>query len=288
METIIGLGKAGCKIADLFAAHPQYTIYKIDTNLKKSPRCYSLAEYKHPEKYEQRCPSLKRFFKNIKGSVLFITSCGLVSAASLRILEQIEDKCDISILYIKPDVALLPDMQKLNENVIFHILQEYARSGVFKRIYLVDNVEMTKIIGDVPIREHYNKLNELLVSSIHMINIFNNSKSEINTFAPFGETTRISTFSLVDYHKNEEKMFFSLDIPREKRYYYAVPEKTLQTDSALLKKITEQLKNMKQYDKMKVSYGIFSTDYEDIYVYGLLNSSVVQNNNFRLDKELDL
>jgi len=121
-----------------------------------------------------------------------------------------------------------------------------------------------------------------------MINIFNNSKSEINTFAPFGETTRISTFSLVDYHKNEEKMFFSLDIPREKRYYYAVPEKTLQTDGALLKKITEQLKSMKQYDKMKVSYGIFSTDYEDIYVYGLLNSSVVQNNNFRLDKELDL
>jgi len=56
----------------------------------------------------------------------------------------------------------------------------------------------------------------------------------------------------------------------------------------LLKKITEQLKILKKYDKMKVSYGIYSTNYEYIYVYGLLGSSVVQNNNFRLDKELEL
>ena len=288
METIIGLGKAGCRITDRFATYPQYTTYKMDTNLEPSSRCYSLIEYNHPEKYEENCPNVKQFFKDVKGDVLFVTSCGFVSAATLRILEQIKDKCNISILYVKPDVDLLSDMQKLNENTIFHILQEYTRSSVFKRIYLVDNAKMAKIVGDVPVREHYDKLNELLVSAIHMINIFDNSTSEISTFAPFGETARMSTFSLVDYHENEEKMFFSLDIPREKRYYYAVPEKTLQTDSALLKKITEQLKNMKQYDKMKVSYGIFSTDYEDIYVYGLLNSSVVQNNNFRLDKELDL
>ena len=55
-----------------------------------------------------------------------------------------------------------------------------------------------------------------------------------------------------------------------------------------MKKVSEQLKNLKQYDKIKVSYGIYSTNYDVPYIYGLLNSSVVQNDNFRLDKEINL
>ena len=121
-----------------------------------------------------------------------------------------------------------------------------------------------------------------------MINVFDNSEAEIQTFAEPVETARILTFSMLDYKKSEEKMFFNVDIPRDKRYYYGVPENTLQTDGTLLKKITEQLKSLKQYDKMKVSYGIYSTNYEDIYIYGLLRSSVIQNDNFRLDKEINL
>ena len=288
MQTIIGLGEAGCNIADKFSQYPQYTIYKIDVGLKKAPRCYNFSQYNHPEEYEEKCPDLKHFLKNVKDDVLFITSCGFISAASLKILEQIKDKCEISILYIRPDCSLLPELKLLNNNVLFHIFQEYARSAVFQRIYLIDNVALTKIIGDVPLREYHDRLNDLIVSTIHMVNVFERSDSEINTFAEPIETTRISTFSLLDYEKNEEKLFFDLDIPRERRYYYGVPEEMLQTDETLLKKITTQLKNLKQYDKMKVSYGIYSTSYDEVYVYGLLNSSVVQNDNFRLDTELNL
>jgi len=288
MQTIIGLGKAGCNIADQFAQHQQYKIYKIDTGLKKEPRCYNFPEYDHPEKYEENCPSLKGFFKNVKGSVLFITSCGFISASSLKILEQIKHKCQISILYIRPNRTLLPELKVLNDNVIFHVLQEYTRSAVFERIYLVDNTQVSKIIGDVPLREHFNKLNELIVYTIHMMNVFNHSEAEDTTFAPPTQTARISTFSLLNYETGEEKPFFDLDIPREKRYYYGVPEKMLQTDVALLKKIGEQLKEQKQYDKMMMSYAVFSTEYENVYAFSLLNSSVVQNDNFRLDKELNL
>ena len=121
-----------------------------------------------------------------------------------------------------------------------------------------------------------------------MMNVFNNSEAEASTFAPFMETARISTFNLLDYDTGHEKPFFDLDTPREKRYYYGVPEKTLQTDGTLLKKIGDQLKEQKQHDKMKMSYGVFSTSYDDIYAFSLLNSSVVQNNKFRLDKDLNL
>ena len=94
--------------------------------------------------------------------------------------------------------------------------------------------------------------------------------------------------SLVSYDTGEEKMFFDLDIPRDKCYYYGVPEEMLKNDGTLMKKISEQLKVLKQYDKIRVSYGIYSTSYDAPYVYGLLNSSVVQNKNFRLDKEINL
>ena len=59
-------------------------------------------------------------------------------------------------------------------------------------------------------------------------------------------------------------MFFDLDIPRDKRYYYGVPEEILKSDGSLMKKVSEQLKNLKQYDKMKVSYGIYSTNYDQL------------------------
>tara|TARA_Y100001938_G_scaffold79366_2_gene109623 strand:- start:516 stop:1382 length:867 start_codon:yes stop_codon:yes gene_type:complete len=288
MKTIIGLGKAGCNIADSFSQYPQYKIYKIDTDLKEDKNCFNYPSFKTLEEYESNCPSLKKFFRYVKGEVLFITSCGKISAASLRILEQLKNKCDISVLYVRPDRSLLSELKALNDNLIFGVLQQYARSGLFKRAYLVDNIKLSEIVGDVPLREHYNSLNQLITSTIHMVNVFNHSKSEIDTFDEILDVARISTFSIVSYENNEEKVFFDLDIPRQKCYYYGMPEELLKSDGSLMKNISEQLKILKQYDKIKVSYGIYSTNYDVPYVYGLLNSSVVQNNNFRLDKEINL
>ena len=62
---IIGLGKAGCAIADKFAQYPQYDIYKIDVGLKgyKKNGIYDMPAQKSPEQYEAKCPSMRTFFK---------------------------------------------------------------------------------------------------------------------------------------------------------------------------------------------------------------------------------
>ena len=288
MQTIIGLGQAGCNIADKFSQYPQYTVYKIDVGLEKKPRHYAMKQQDHPEQYEANCPNLSRFFKGVSDDeILLITSCGFVSAASLRILEALKKKgCKINVLYIKPDTSLLPQLKVLNDNVLFGVLQEYARSNVFERVYLVDNTVLAETIGDVPIREYYDRLNDMIVSTVHMINVYNHLEPEISTFAEPVPTARISTLGLANFENGEENLFFDLDVSREKRYYYAIPEEQLKTDGTLMKKITEQLKNSIQYYKMKVSYGIYSTSYDVPYVYCLANSSVVQNMNFRLDKDL--
>jgi len=277
---IIGLGEAGCNIAENFKQYPQYKIFKIDVEAV-GENCFNLPHQSHTEKYEENSPTeeLREFLHDVEGEVLFITSCGDVSGASLRILEQLKNKkCAVSALYIKPDRTLLNQQKSLQENLMFGVLQEYARSALFERTYLVDNTKIAEIIGDIPIKEYFNQINELIVSTFHMIRVFDHSKPIMNTFASYIETARISTLGLIDLESGEEKSFFDFEMPREKRHYYAIPEKILESDGTLMKKIKNYVKNNREHDRMKVSYGIFATNYDQSYGYYISNSTLIENN----------
>jgi len=271
METIIGLGSAGCNIADQFARYPQYEIYKLDAGIY-GKNCYYLPEYDTPEEYEAHVGDLTNVFGEIKGDILFIIGgSGNVSGGALRALEQLRH-CSINVLYIEPDIGLLSGDRKLQERMTYYVLQEYARSGLFERLFIVSNPQLEKILGDVPIVGYNNKLNELVVSTIHMINVYNNIEPVVNNFSDFKEQTKISTIGISNL-ENEKKLFFSLDSVREMRYYYAINGKRLETDGTLMRKITENVKNEANID---VSYGIYATDYPDDYVYCVANASMIQ------------
>ena len=99
MDTIVGLGKAGCAIADKFAKFPQYLTYKLDTGLKRTKTTFPLKDHQKLEDYEEKAPSLKTFFKDASGEILFVVAgSGKVSSASLTILEHLK-KHKINILY---------------------------------------------------------------------------------------------------------------------------------------------------------------------------------------------
>ena len=133
---IIGLGSAGCNIADEFEKYPQYKIFKIDVDIQ-GDNCYNVVNgLKSAEDYENYdFPKIKTFFKKLKKdeSMFILGGSGKISCASLRILENIK-KHTVSIIYIRPDLDLLTEMQLLREKVVFNVLQEYARSGVFKEM----------------------------------------------------------------------------------------------------------------------------------------------------------
>ena len=94
MQTVIGLGQAGCNIADQLKQYPQYKIIKIDTGLKKTKTSFGLKHQASPELYEEKLPRgmIKYLQEEVMPETLFITSCGMVSGASLSILEKIKDK----------------------------------------------------------------------------------------------------------------------------------------------------------------------------------------------------
>jgi hypothetical protein len=279
VDTIIGLGSAGCNIADEFAKYSQYEVFKIDVGLR-GERSFNFPERAGHEEYEQSCPSMKEFFKDVSGEVLFIVSgSGYIAGATLRVLYQIRH-CKIYVLYIQPDVELLSNMRRMQERVTCGVLQEYARSAVLEKIYLISNCELENILGDVPVVEYNDKLNELIVSTIHMYNVFRNNKSIDTTFAPLLPSARIATFGIFDVDKGEEKMFFPLDIVREKRYYYGINEQTLKTDGQLFKKIKDRTKEQNK-EMAKASYSIFSTDYEQNYGYIICHTSKIQLDTLR-------
>ena len=122
---------------------------------------------------------------------------------------------------------------------------------------------------------YFNKLNEVLVSTLHMINIFKNSEPTLGRIETPRDVCRISTFGIFNSDKNEEKMFFPLDSPRDICYIYGVNKEKLQTDGSLFRTITSQIKK-RGSETINVSYAIFETSYEEDIAYCVAHASYIQ------------
>ena len=77
MQTVIGLGQAGCSIADHFKQYPQYNIIKLDVGLRKTKHSFGLKPQASPELYEKNMPRgiVKYLQEGVMSQTLFITSC---------------------------------------------------------------------------------------------------------------------------------------------------------------------------------------------------------------------
>ena len=118
-------------------------------------------------------------------------------------------------------------------------------------------------------------LNDVIVSTLHMINVFENSNPLIGSLQRPQECNRIATFGIADLESGEENLFYSLDLTRERCYYYAINKKRLEEDGTLIKKIKSQVKSKIQ-ENLRVSYGVFPTEYEQDYVFCKAYTSQIQ------------
>ena len=109
-----------------------------------------------------------------------------------------------------------------------------------------------------------------------MLNVFQNTQPVTTTQTKRFSTARVSTFGLLDSQNNQEKMFFGLDIPREKCYYYGVPKKQLEEDPNLMEVIRKNLKCNVEHEKMKTTYSVHSTDYNELIAYCEKSSTLIQ------------
>ena len=185
----------------------------------------------------------------------------------------------MNILYIRPDISLLSEIKRKRERLVFHVLQQYTRSALFKKMYVVDNKRLQDILENVPVVGFYDKLNELVVSTIHMLNYCNNTDAEFDTFSDSLDTARISTFGMCNVETGEEELFYDLQKPRERLYYYLINQDKLEAETGLLGDITSQVRE-KSDEHVRSYFGIYSADYDDDYACTVANSSMIQDEFF--------
>ena len=275
MTAVIGLGNAGCNIADLLSQYSQYSCYKFDVGLKKGKYAFPLKELGKLEDYEQKMSSPRSFLRGINEDVLFIMSGGgKVSSCALRILEAVK-KNKITVLYIQPELTLLSDTQASLQRMTYGVLQEYARSGLFEQLILVSNSELDKLLGGLTLKEYQSNINETLASTMHMINVYRNIKPLVSTFDKKPTGVKISTIGVCDLSNGSEKMFFPLDNVSDIEYYYAYGKKEVETNKNLLSVVKNNINEKKEVTQ-RVTYGVYETDYEQNYLYCIHSTSIIQ------------
>jgi hypothetical protein len=279
MISIIGLGSAGTRIAQQFGDLPQYNVYCLNSDVKRTSKYnFRLKEHNTPEEYENNIPDLRKFFKDVDGTVQFVVvGATLSSNYSLGIIQQLKNK-EIDLFYIKPDTELLSGVSKLVENATFGVLQEYARSGLFKSVTLISNLHLEEIIQNVPIKEYYTTLNNMIQTTMHYINYFEHNEPELGIVAPSSEICRIKTLGVVNMKTLEEKWFFDLDNHREVCYYLCISKEKLQTDGTLHKRYVDILKEKPRNAFRNISYAIYETEAGKDFGFCVARTNAVQQN----------
>ncbi|MDP3986988.1 MAG: hypothetical protein Q8P81_02065 [Nanoarchaeota archaeon] len=270
---IVALGSVACRIAEQFKKHPQYKIFLIDDEEGKRSRYFlKLPKYQSGYDYEQNVSEQKieKFLKNIKEETLLVT-CGSerISLLSLMVLQQISKLSRPSVLYIKPDVMFLNQERKENERIVREGLQSYAIHDFLEQIYLIDNLKVEKVIEEYNMENYFDKINEAISWSIHILNYCDKQTPIADNFIS-NERYGINTIGINEFgEKNEENMLYSLDNVKEKRYYYIINKELIKSDKGLLGKIRKDIEEKTMNKKEKIYYGIFPSELEKSLVVSL-------------------
>ena len=271
---IIGLGDCGCNVAAKFKQYPQYRTFLFnshkshDDNLSLViPKQTSHEEY---EKVFSWDPP-----DDLHGETTFIcSSSGTITGCVLKLLEHFKNT-RIRVVLILSEDREATEQYAMQHKLIFNALQDYARSGMFRDIVLISNEELESSIMDLTFLNRFDRMNDVISYSLHMLNVFENTKPVAQIKYSGKEHCRILSLGTYDYKENKEKMYFSLDNVKESVYYVSIPEKKLLTDTELVKVMKSNFK-----DKDNAAYRIYPNQHEQHYGFVVKKTFFIQGQNF--------
>lgn len=275
MISVIGIGNFCSKLVDALVHYPQYNIYKILSKSDNLENTLCVGELKNSEMYEQAQIDYSSLIKDNNAFVnVFIDGSEPISGLVLRFLETLKAR-EIKIIYICSDLQLMSSLEKTQDKICFSVLQEYARSGLFKNITLIDKTKLEAIIGNISILEYEEKIIGLISSTYHMINVYGNTKPVLTNSIESDEVSRISTYGLSEIGSDAIRWFFDVNNINNIVYYFAINSDTLKKEQKLLQNIKKQVKD-KQIDGANIMFGVYETTYSQNYVYCLANTKFIQ------------
>jgi len=262
----IGLGNAGINICRKLSSLGKYKTVELHGG-KALPECET------HEEYEASVPKMGNKLKLGKTQDIWFIVCGAsrVSGATLAILEQIKDR-EVKVIYIVPDPFFLSSTQKKQHKVVFGVLQEYARSGMIHSLWLIDNKEATKIVGEGALGSYYDNTNSAIANFLANYNWFQKAEPIVGNLHEPKEISRIRTVSIGDTQNNEEKSYFLLDNITESCYYYSISSEDKENDKQLLSRIRTYLENKKE-----TTFGIWENGSSNSFFYSVKFTHFIQS-----------
>ena len=265
---IIGLGNAGCALANSFSTYTQYKIFSIASEDKGYSNFIHVPAQATHEDYESKYKKVN--LRGCKGDVTLVTSgASKMSGCALRLLEQLKNK-KITILYIKPDSSELIGDKRLHERATYGILQQYVRSAMLDSMYVVCNKNVEEILED-----YWQDINKVISSTYHMINVFKNTEPLLNSAPQPGVTSNIRTLGVVNYETKKEKLFYDLQYPRGRKYFFGLTSNRTESDKDALHDI-RRFVEAKAGENIDSGFSVYSTSYDVNYVYSEHCASFIQ------------
>ena len=276
MYKVLGLGKLGCLVAEEFTAYPEYRVYKIDSDTDERASL-SIGKYSNMQEYEKNIQKdeVEIYLRSIKegDEVLFILEGGEpISGASLSILETIKS-AKISVMYIVPDRELCSLVQRRDDRICFYVMQEYARSGLFENLFLLEKASVENLIGDVSIQEHEKQISYFIAYVFAMLNYFKHTESVLSGEITRSDISRLSTIGICSL-ENDTSMLFPLEDIKDTMFFYGIPEKDLDEDQSLMRKIKSHVKDKNPGES--AGFSIYSTTLDKPFIVGMYSSAEVQ------------
>jgi hypothetical protein len=256
---ILGLGNAGCKIAELFKQQSQYHVELLDEG--KGIKKQNCVEDYDSINYKPR----KKAVKQASEGILFVCGSGKIAGATLRVLEGVKDT-KMKVVYLYPDLEFASTKEKKRNRVHFSVLQQYARSGLIEELILLDNKSLLDHVGHGTVLNYFDKVNNFIYRMISTLNYCENVDPDFNARHDIKEISRISTIGWGPFEENEEKLFFLLDNITETSYIININEEELVNDISVLPNVKAMVKQSKDLNR-EASFAIWSTEESESYFY---------------------
>ena len=271
---VIGIGNAGREICKIFE-QKGYKTYSIDNHSDAFVKFPKVKTIEEAEKVEIDLSELKN---NIKSDHILcvMAGSGLITGACLRILENFRDK-KIDFLYIQPDTSFMNNNGKTRERVVRNILQEFARSGLFNKMWMVSNKSISNLSSDISIGNYFEKVNEKVVDMWHLMEYYSQATALMGNLEEPQEQNRIATFGLYSLNDETEQKFYELEGVREKHFYFTFSEETLKETGNVLELVSRKLEKAQENEFQEVSYGFFPSGYTVDKVYIMYYTNHIQS-----------
>jgi len=266
MISLIGLGGTGGRIVEKLSIYSQYKTLLIDEGSGIKPQ-------KTPEEYEKNCPSFKAKFKNLNNDVfLFLSASGKISGAVLKILEQIKGK-NINVVCVHSDIITLSSVGTLQQNLVSNVLQEYTRSGLINKIYLIDNSKIEDLLEDIPLDLYWDKINETIAYVFHTMMCLKHTKPMVESGNIEEGISNIATFGLLDKDGNK-KLFFNLKHVTSQCYHYSYSKEREGKNKNFLKQVKTRMAEEEGISSK--SFKIYENDGQDSTTYIECTTHILQ------------